>query len=82
MLPLFVVWWVEDDARQTRYWPAYHYAVWIFSAWPIAIPHYVLRTRGWNGWPLSLLLLAALMSSSLGWALGVGLGLLIGTYAL
>ena len=25
-LPLLVVWWVESDATQTRYWPAHHYA--------------------------------------------------------
>ncbi len=81
MLPMFVVWWVERDARQTRYWPAYHYALWVFAAWPIAVPHYILHTRGRRGVPLSLLLLAALLSPYLGWALGVGLGLAFGTYA-
>ena len=80
-LPLLVVWWIERDARQSLYWPAHHYALWLFSVWPIAVPHYVVRTRGRRGWPLALTLLTAIASPYLGWAIGVGLGLLIGTYA-
>jgi hypothetical protein len=41
--------WVADDARRTRYWPAYHYALFLFTFWFFAIPHYVLRTRGRGG---------------------------------
>ena len=38
--------WASDDARRTRYWPAYHYGLFLICLTPFAIPHYVLRTRG------------------------------------
>jgi hypothetical protein len=77
LLPLFVFWWVEHDARTTRYWPAYHYGFWLWYAWPITVPHYVLHTRGRRGWALSLLLVAALLSPWFGSALGHALRTLV-----
>jgi len=81
-LPLYVVWWVEQDSHDTHYWPAYHYSLWLLSVWPIAVPHYVWRTRGVRGFMLATALLAALSSSFLGWAIGVGVGFLTGVYSL
>jgi hypothetical protein len=45
----YAVLWVADDARRTRYWPAYHYGLFLLMLWPLAIPHHVLRTRGRSG---------------------------------
>jgi len=81
-LPLYVAWWVKQDSQDTHYWPAYHYSLWLFSVWPIAVPHYVLKTRGIRGVMLATALLAALFSQILGWASGVGVGLLSGVYSL
>ena len=57
----FATLWVANDARSTRYWPAYHYGLFVFLLWFIALPHYVLKTRGPSGWALAagLILLAA-----------------------
>lgn len=58
----FAMLWVSDDARRTKYWPAYHYGVFLVLFWFLAIPHYVLRTRGRRGlaFACGLLLLLSL----------------------
>lgn len=69
--PYFAMLWVSDDARLTRYWPAYHYGLFIFVLWFVAVPHYVLKTRDRRavllafGWLLFLSLPA--LSSGVGW---------------
>ena len=59
-VPLFVVAWAHADARTTGYWPAYHFGLALFAAWPIFLPLYVLRTRGRAGWRLLTPLVVAL----------------------
>ncbi len=68
--PLTLVWWVQEDARSTRYWPAYHYGLWIFVAAPIVVPHYLMRTRGIAGIPPMLILLGAMLAPLLAAHLG------------
>ena len=68
--PLLVVWWIEHDSAQTRYRPAFHYPLFVFLVWPVAVPHYVLRTRGWRGMGLALALLAAICAPLLGGVVG------------
>ena len=69
--PYFAMLWASQDARQARYWPAFHYGLWLWMLWPISLPHYVLRTRGLAGVPLlvSLLLMTGLpvVASYVGW---------------
>jgi hypothetical protein len=69
-VPLLVVWWVERDSQRTRYWPAFHYGLFLLALWPVAVPHYVFRTRGWRGVGLAALLLAAICAPLLGWFVG------------
>ncbi len=69
-VPLSVVWWIERDATQTHYRPAFHYGLYLLWFWPIAVPHYVLRTRGARGLPLAALLLMAISSPYIGWFVG------------
>ncbi len=69
-VPLLVVWWVENDSKRTRYWPAFHYGLFLLALWPVAVPHYVLRTRGWRGVGLAGLLLTAICAPLLGWFVG------------
>jgi hypothetical protein len=69
-VPLLVVWWAECDADRTRYWPAFHYSWFLLVLWPIAVPHYVIHTRGWRGVGLALALVGAICAPLLGWGLG------------
>jgi hypothetical protein len=69
-VPLLVVWWAEHDSGRTRFWPAFHYALFLLTLWPIAVPHYVLRTRGWRGLGLAVVLLSAICAPLFGWVAG------------
>lgn len=65
--------WVSSDARVTRYWPAYHYGLLLLLFWFLAVPHYVLRTRGRGGALLALGLFFAICAPAVcgfvGWCL-------------
>ena len=65
--------WVTEDARRTRYWPAYHYALFVWGLGYVAVPHYFWRTRGRAGIPaalgLVLLLLLPTIAGFVGWSL-------------
>ena len=61
-IPLTIVWWAQEDARSSHYWPAYHYGLWIFIAAPIVVPHYLMRTRDRAGLPIMLILLGAMLA--------------------
>ncbi len=47
--PYFAALWIQRDARQTGYWPAYHYGLFVWLFWFVLIPHYLIRTRGRAG---------------------------------
>lgn len=66
----YVVLWVVQDARRTRYWPAYHYPLWLLSAGVVLVPHYVLRTRGWSAIGLAALLSLATWTPAIAGLLG------------
>ncbi len=63
--------WVARDSRRTGYWPAFHYGLWLWIFWYVAVPHYVLKTRGREGLGLALglllLLCAPTLSGFAGW---------------
>lgn len=46
---LLLVWWVQADARETKYRPCYEYSAFMFFGWPLLLPYYLLRTRGIRG---------------------------------
>ena len=71
--PYYALLCVACDARQTRYWPAYHYGLFLWSFWYIALPHYVLRTRGWRGLPMACGFLLLMCPPTLAAALGAWL---------
>lgn len=48
-MALLLVAWVYEDHRQSRYWPCFEYDVFLFFAWPLVLPHYLVRTRGIRG---------------------------------
>lgn len=53
-----VVLWVRSDYRRSRYWPCFEYDMFLFVAWPLLLPHYLVRTRG----PRGLLILAGMFA--------------------
>lgn len=46
---LLLVWWVESDARRTRYWPCFEYDLFLFTAWVFVLPQFLFHTRGRRG---------------------------------
>ena len=67
----FAMLWVADDAKRTRYWPAYHYGLFLILFWLLALPHYLIHTRGRRGAVnavgILLLLLAPFATGWFGW---------------
>ena len=47
--PYFAALWAQRDSEHSRYWPAYHYGLYLWLAWFAVIPHYLLKTRGRGG---------------------------------
>jgi hypothetical protein len=69
--PYFAMLWAKEDARSSRYWPSYHYGLWL---WWLSFPvlqHYILKTRGRAGFPLAIafafLIFSPFLASILGW---------------
>jgi hypothetical protein len=44
-----VVWWVRADKPSSRYWPCFDYGTFMMAWWPVLLPHYLVRTRGFSG---------------------------------
>jgi hypothetical protein len=55
VLPLFIIFWVLQDARQRRCVPCFDFGFLLFMAFPLSVVWYLFWTRGWKG----LALLAA-----------------------
>ena len=51
---LAVVLWVARDVHASRFDPWFEYPAFLFLAWPVILPHNLVRTRGWRGVYLSL----------------------------
>ena len=67
-LGLAVVFWVTRDVRTTQFRPPFEYDFFMLLAWPVLLPHYLVKTRGRAGITLSvwfyLSLLAAVVLSA------------------
>ena len=44
-----VVWWVRTDTHPSRYLPCFDYGTFMMAWWPVLLPHYLVRTRGFKG---------------------------------
>ena len=47
-LALGIVFWLHRDMRLRRYHPAFDSRTFLFCAWPLVGPYYLIRTRGWK----------------------------------
>jgi hypothetical protein len=46
---LFLTWWVRIDRRARGFGAPYDFDYFVFFAWPLMVPYYLYRTRGWKG---------------------------------
>jgi len=42
-------WWACEDASKQDYHRPYEFGAFIFFAWPVILPAYLVATRGWKG---------------------------------
>jgi hypothetical protein len=47
--PLFLAWWVQKDRFYKAKDAPYEYLAFIYIFWIIALPWYLIQTRGWKG---------------------------------
>ena len=48
---MLLMWWVYRDRHQRRFPVPYEFEAFVFFAWPIVVPYYLVRTRGWRTMP-------------------------------
>jgi hypothetical protein len=46
---LLMVRWVEVDRRTRRFHPPYEFGAFVFFAWKVVVPYYLIKTRGARG---------------------------------
>ncbi len=49
VLPFMFAWWSLDDAKKRKFHRPYEFGAFIFFAWPIVLPVYLVASRGWKG---------------------------------
>ncbi len=55
-LSLSLAWWVYVDRRRQGYPAVFEFEAFVFFGWPLVVPYYLVRTRGWlRGAVISLL---------------------------
>jgi len=67
-LALMFAWWAYDDAKKKKYHRPYEFGAFIFFAWPVVLPAYLVVSRGWRGimvFPIFVLIFY--LPSLLGW---------------
>ena len=48
-LLIMFAWWAWDDAKKQKFHRPYEFGAFIYFAWPIVLPVYLIATRGWKG---------------------------------
>ncbi len=48
-LTFMFAWWALEDAKRQKYHRPYEFGAFIFFAWPVVLPAYLVATRGWRG---------------------------------
>ena len=60
-LPICFVTWVQADARFRRCTPCCDFGTFVLATWLIAIPWYLIWTRGWRGLLITAIFLGLLI---------------------
>jgi hypothetical protein len=69
-MPLFLVHWIYNDHKRTRYWPCFEYDAFTFWAWPLTLPYYLVHTRGRRGILLFIGMFSAVVAPGIAYGLG------------
>jgi hypothetical protein len=62
---LTVIAWVRRDAGRTGVGAVTDLGLFLWIAWPVALPWYAFRTRGPRGWRLLAMLLVLILSTNI-----------------
>ena len=57
-----VLFWLHEDARQTKVIAVHDWGLFLWIAWPFLVPWYAVRTRGRRGWLLAAGLFALILA--------------------
>ena len=49
---LLLMWWVYVDRHKRRYPAPFEFEAFVFFAWPVVVPAYLIHTRRWRALPL------------------------------
>ncbi len=49
---LLLMWWVYVDRHKRRYPAPFEFEAFVFFAWIVVLPFYLIHTRRWKGLPL------------------------------
>jgi len=78
---IVVIMWLQRDAQRTGVGAVHDFGFFLWLAWPVVIPWYAWKTRGWAGWRLIAGLFALIGSAHLTWILTSWLNESIATVA-
>jgi hypothetical protein len=46
---LFLTWWLHFDKSASGFRAPYEFDTFVLYMWPLLVPYYMYRTRGWKG---------------------------------
>ena len=64
-----VIMWLQTDAHRTGVGAVHDFGFFLWLAWPVLIPWYAWKTRGFAGWRLIVGLFALIASAQVMWGL-------------
>ena len=70
---LLLTWWVHVDRKKRRYPAPFEFGAFVFFAWIVVVPFYLIHTRRWKGLPLIGALFVALLLPSVAGRVAYGL---------
>lgn len=60
-LSYIIAWSVEEDRKLKRFSAPFEFSAFVFFAWPVVVPYYLFKTRGWSGFGWGIVLIVASM---------------------
>lgn len=54
IISLMMAWWVHEDKKHNDFHAPFEFCAFVFFAWVIVLPYYLISTRGMKGLPWAL----------------------------
>ncbi len=65
-----IAWWLMQDSRKQRVGLVLDMGMWLWMAWPLFLPYYLIKTRGRHAWlPIAVFLGIYVLATVAGTAL-------------